>query len=724
MPGFRIFADSKKEEKSRYCFSTLDEETPEEVEEMTNVLEKIPYEDEFLKTMKIRLYDYQLDALRWMCTIVKEATIEKKRGGILADVMGLGKTIDGLSLISYESFLRQHEPQRKKLPTLIVASLTLVSNWMEEATKKFDVLESEIFLYHRNNRKAKFDDYVATNGYPTIVLTTYQTIQTEYKHQFKKGLKNMDSPLFTVPFKYVFLDEAHTVRNKNTKTSEALQAVQCMSLFCFTGTPIFNSTEDIITLSELCSPSEKLEKLSPTNAISRWKQKYMLRRQKDIIDIPPLQAEDVWLTMFPEEQARYQQLEMAAKQTCDALMNSDMHKNQYKRFLRVLVRLRQECDHTCLKLGFPITSKQVEKARKMYPGKNVMYDHVQEPTRINRELFFTEEEIADLMLMKPTKNEDGSTNFIISEEKINRRKQVMNKLKKQRHKEKKKRKQSTTTSHPAESLDSNESEESEEEIFGISLESATQKTTKKFKTDSGTVNMPYNYVDTSYYNDDGESSDSEENSRVEPDTSEGDIDAFDKMITTLTEQIKTDFEEMRIPRSAKIDYLIRDLIKMRETDALAKTVIISQFTTMLDLTEIALLEAGFTIVRLDGRQQKSELRKKIIDRFCQDPSVTVFLMSLKAGGEGLNLISATSLWLLDPWWNEALERQASDRIHRLGQTRSVSVKRLLIRPSIEEEVLEIQHRKSLIESDFYSDRSYLPVSTLTAYFNRNKFNKR
>lgn len=83
----------------------------------------------------------------------------------------------------------------------------------------------------------------------------------------------------------------------------------------------------------------------------------MLRRQKDVVEIPPLEEEDVWLHMYTEERERYDTLEHAARKTCNALISSDIHKNEYKRILRILVRLRQECGHTCLKLGYNTTSK-------------------------------------------------------------------------------------------------------------------------------------------------------------------------------------------------------------------------------------------------------------------------------------------------------------------------------------------------------------------------------
>ena len=93
---------------------------------------------------------------------------------------------------------------------------------------------------------------------------------------------------------------------------------------------------------------------------------------------------------------------------------------------------------------------------------------------------------------------------------------------------------------------------------------------------------------------------------------------------------------------------------------------------------------------LDGRTRDRDAR---VDRFQNDPNCQLFLVSLKAGGVGLNLTAAEYVFLLDPWWNPAIEAQAIDRAHRIGQTRQVFAYRLIAEGTIEEKVLELQDRK-------------------------------
>eukprot|EP00052_Salpingoeca_macrocollata_P027422 m.260424 g.260424 ORF g.260424 m.260424 type:complete len:121 (-) comp22739_c9_seq2:41-403(-) len=89
-------------------------------------------------------------------------------------------------------------------------------------------------------------------------------------------------------------------------------------------------------------------------------------------------------------------------------------------------------------------------------------------------------------------------------------------------------------------------------------------------------------------------------------------------------------------------------------------------------------------------------RAKVIEAFNTTPQISVFLISLKAGGVALNLTAASRVFLMDPWWNPAVEAQAMDRIHRLGQHRPIVVKRLLVENSIESRIDQLQEKKTLL----------------------------
>lgn len=151
----------------------------------------------------------------------------------------------------------------------------------------------------------------------------------------------------------------------------------------------------------------------------------------------------------------------------------------------------------------------------------------------------------------------------------------------------------------------------------------------------------------------------------------------------------------RMPKGierAKIE-LLRDMLPALVAEG-RRVLVFSQFTTMLGLVEVELRELGLPYLMLTGDTDPAA-RGGVIARF-QDGEAPLFLVSLKAGGVGLNLTAADTVVLVDPWWNPAVEEQAIARAHRLGQTRQVFVYKLVVEGSIEERLLELQARKSAL----------------------------
>lgn len=140
--------------------------------------------------------------------------------------------------------------------------------------------------------------------------------------------------------------------------------------------------------------------------------------------------------------------------------------------------------------------------------------------------------------------------------------------------------------------------------------------------------------------------------------------------------------------SAKLDVLADSVTEV--VDEGHKVLVFSQFTSLLAIVREHFDRAGLVYEYLDGQTRDREAR---VTRFQEDPACHVFLISLKAGGLGLNLTAADYVFLLDPWWNPAVEAQAIDRAHRIGQTRPVLATRLIARDTVEEKVLQLQERK-------------------------------
>jgi SNF2 family DNA or RNA helicase len=155
--------------------------------------------------------------------------------------------------------------------------------------------------------------------------------------------------------------------------------------------------------------------------------------------------------------------------------------------------------------------------------------------------------------------------------------------------------------------------------------------------------------------------------------------------------------------SAKLDALLE--LVGEAVDGGHRVLVFSQFTSMLDLIAPALDEAGFAWCRLDGSTKN---RAEVVERFQSDPAIPVFLISLKAGGTGLNLTAADTVIHFDPWWNPAVEAQATDRAHRIGQTQVVTSIKLIARDTVEHRVIAMQEKKRALISGLLDSESAIP----------------
>jgi DNA repair protein RAD16 len=152
---------------------------------------------------------------------------------------------------------------------------------------------------------------------------------------------------------------------------------------------------------------------------------------------------------------------------------------------------------------------------------------------------------------------------------------------------------------------------------------------------------------------------------------------------------------VKFQSSTKIEAVMEEYQRMIDANKDSKCIVFSQFGRFLELIEYRMRRGGVAAVRLSGTmslQQKADM----IKAFQTDPDVKVLLLSLKAGGEGLNLQAADHIFMCDPWWNPASEQQAMQRAHRIGQTRAVKAVRFITSGTVEDKVLKLQEKKQLV----------------------------
>jgi SNF2 family DNA or RNA helicase len=159
--------------------------------------------------------------------------------------------------------------------------------------------------------------------------------------------------------------------------------------------------------------------------------------------------------------------------------------------------------------------------------------------------------------------------------------------------------------------------------------------------------------------------------------------------------------------SAKLEALLELLEPLLQEGN--KVLVFSQFVEMLDLIQAQVDAAKWPFFKLTGATRQ---RAKVIESFDQHAGGAVFLISLKAGGAGLNLAAASYVVLYDPWWNPAVEAQAIDRTHRIGQTKTVFAYRLLIRDTIEDKIRQLQTYKSALAENVLGEEGFARALTL------------
>ena len=151
--------------------------------------------------------------------------------------------------------------------------------------------------------------------------------------------------------------------------------------------------------------------------------------------------------------------------------------------------------------------------------------------------------------------------------------------------------------------------------------------------------------------------------------------------------------------SVKVEELIREV---QENAGSHKLLVFSQFTQMLQLIREEFEKAGITYCYLDGKTSLNK-RKEQVTQFQEDEGIKAFLISLKAGGVGLNLTVADYVYLVDPWWNPAAEQQAIDRAHRIGQKRKVFAYKMICKDTVEEKILRLQEKKQMLADELIQE---------------------
>ncbi|KAI9665372.1 MAG: hypothetical protein M1831_001810 [Alyxoria varia] len=714
--------------------------------------------------LRVNLMNHQRVGLSWLLEQEKGTN----RGGILADDMGLGKTIQALSLILSNP---SEDPSQKT--TLIIAPVALMEQWAKEILDKVKPGHRlKVCVFH-GAKKNKLT-YAHLSQYD-VVITTFGNLTSELKRKEnheKAIFAGNAAPASTPrePYKLigelckwhrVIIDEAQNIKNPRAKSAQAATWLTSRYRLCMTGTPMMNHVGELYSLIRFLriKPYNQIELFNSTfmkplksNSASARKKAMsqlqvvikaiMLRRTKDskindepILNLPERNTEEVHATFDDHQREMYDALQKQSSLKVNKFLKAGTMMNNYSYILVLLLRLRQACCHPHLipDLEVPIEgelppekmeslaedlSENVVNMIKVWAGAMecpICYDATDSPLLFHpcghgvcSECF--------VQLTEKALAEGQSRGFQCPQcrNHVEASKVIKWSVFEKIHIPKKEDQAEgigLLGEAPAVSSAGSDSSDTEDEYEVDEVDSKG--------------NLKNFVVESDNDDDYSEPTDSKKRKRnpIKKEASEKKSPPKKKKKLTLAELKK---ESMRskaaraaylkrlrkgFKSSAKIDKTVEILSNIHNKDPTEKTIVFSQFTTLLDLVEIPLQDHSWGYRRYDGGMTPKD-RNKAVEDFYQDPDIKIMLVSLKAGNAGLNLNKASQVIILDPFWNPYIEDQAIDRAHRIGQLRNVDVHRILVENTIEDRIMQLQENKRKLVNEALDEKTGKGLSRL------------
>ncbi|CAN6242632.1 unnamed protein product [Urochloa humidicola] len=576
------------------------------------------------------------------------------RGGILADAMGLGKTVMTIALIlsnprgecsSYmerdtrglgDHGTRSHTSRSSvRGGTLIICPMPLLGQWKDELEAHSMQGALSVFVHYGGDKT----DNLMLMAQHDVVLTTYGVLSAAYK-------SDRSSIFHRIDWYRIVLDEAHTIKSPKTKGAQAAFGLNSECRWCLTGTPLQNNLEDLYSLfcflhvEPWCNANwwQKLIQKPYENGDDRGLKivrailsPLMLRRTKEtkdkignpILVLPPAHIGVVQREQSEQERDFYEALFRRSKVQFDKFVAQGSVLNNYANILELLLRLRQCCNHPFLVIS-----------------------------RVDPQKYADLDQLAQRFL-EGVQSCSGRQNALPSRAYVE---EVVEEIR-----------QGATTECPI----CLESASDDPVLTPCAHRMCRECLLSSWRTpDGGPCPLCRSHISKS-----------------------------DLIILPAQCRFQVDAEN-NWKDSCKVSKLIMILEGLQKKKE--KSIVFSQFTSFFDLLEIPFNHKGIKFLRYDGKLSQKH-KEKVLKEFSESQDKLVLLMSLKAGGVGLNLTAASNVFLMDPWWNPAVEEQAIMRIHRIGQKRPVQVRRFIVKDTVEERMQQVQVRKQRMISGALTD---------------------
>ncbi|KAJ5174292.1 uncharacterized protein N7482_000169 [Penicillium canariense] len=674
--------------------------------------------DDTPKGLKVTLMKHQKIGVAWM----KAKEESNHKGGILADDMGLGKTIQAIALMMARP---PTDPERH--PSLIVAPKALMDQWKREIQRHVQPGKHQlsVFIFHGLNRAGwrdlkSYDVVITTFGTLTAnhkILLRAENMEEEGKDASTVKKVKDTAALFTPASKWhrVIVDEAQNIKNPSAKSTKACCRLNATYRWCLTGTPMMNRLEDFQSL--LC-----FLRIRPYNNKEKFKRDFRVkggfvpepvmqqlrilvksvcfRRTKlskidgqPILQLPPKVIEKIHVVFDEKEKEVYEALNSRTQEQIRKFLNAGILGKNYSHVLVLLLRLRQACCHPHLMQGFSVETPSAQGVDMVANAKLLsaaVVDRIKnnEGGEDDGTCPICMDSVENAVIYIPCGHSVCCECFArISDPQVLAR------------------------------IDDTGSFKCQNCRGPVDPLKITDAQSFKKAHDSDTASDPSAKADEE---DDQSNESNSDDSDSDTETDGSSARPKKKSLAELRQAAQKNkrakrrylrrLEKSWIP-SAKIEKSMQILKENEERGKGEKTIIFSQFTSLLDLLEVPINRQGWKYVRFDGSMNINE-RNDSVTTFTDDPDVKIMLVSLKAGNAGLNLVAASHVILFDPFWNPYVEDQAIDRAHRIGQTKDVFVHRLLIEGTVEDRIIDLQEQKRELISGALDEGGSMNVSRL------------
>ncbi|KAK4069202.1 hypothetical protein Trihar35433_5781 [Trichoderma harzianum] len=646
--------------------------------------------------------EYQLEGLTWMYEICSQGM-----SGILADEMGLGKTIQTISLIA---LLREQEQYLG--PHLIVAPLSTLSNWIDEFHKWVPSIPIEMYHGNKAQREEIFHKKIMSHlksGRPTkkfpVVCTSYEMVINDHHN------------LSRIKWEFIIIDEGHRMKNADAKLFQQLRQFSSATRLLITGTPLQNNLKELWSLLHFLLPNiftdwEAFESWFDFSELGDEKgtQQFIEDQMKqDLVKKIHLILQPLLLRRIKQDVAAYLPKKreyvlfapMTKEQTdlYNVISNKNMDTRSYLEDKAVeIIRSKtasRASTRSSSRTRATTKAEKDDKAASLPVRQKARGKNVEERSASPAPNAFS------LMMGKrgpgrPPKNAKPDPVSTPTSQKFKRK------------------------SPPTSVVSETKSAKSSRQSTPLSVRSRRKARSYK-EADSDEEKMSDDEFEAKLANEMAKEDDEDKNSEpmsVEELEQVQTLDMAKKQISR--KKLGNPLAQLRLvcntphnfynPWAVATDIPVDETIvtasgKMLLLDRLLKhlfiddhkVLIFSQFTTQLDILEDYCRELrGWKVCRIDGSIAQAD-RRESIKLFNEDPEYKIFLLSTRAGGQGINLASADTVILFDSDFNPQQDLQAQDRAHRIGQTRPVLVYRLATKGTVEESLLLSADAKRRLE---------------------------